>query len=137
MRSNKEDEGIGTSVTRAVYNRSSRRGFLARASAVLVGVGAMGVVEASTAAADAPACCTGHNCKAAGGSCPGVGMCPTGWTYTGYTWTCCAGNHLVYCSDCRSASTGQVCACSYRSRNSCTAGQTATEVSALAARRTR
>src|SRR5689334_21018899 len=85
----------------AVYRRTARRGFLARAAAVMIGVGVASVTDTQPAAAEAPGCCTGRNCKAGGGSCPGVGLCPGGWTYTGYTWTCCSGNRKYYCSDCR------------------------------------
>jgi len=125
---------LGAEAARGVYQRTSRRGLLAKASAVLLGLGVGSVADASSAAADAPACCTGRNCKAGGGSCPGVGVCPSGWTYTGYTWSCCTGNKTIMCSDCRSNSTGQVCACSYRTNQSCTTARTATEISADVAR---
>jgi hypothetical protein len=121
---------VGSKAAQAIYRRTRRRGFLAKASALLIGASAAGVLaEPTPAAADAPSCCSGAGCKASGGSCPGVGACPSGWTYTGYTWTCCSGHYLLYCSDCRNDTTGLVCSCTYHTRSRCTGALTLTELS--------
>jgi hypothetical protein len=126
---------LSAEAAQAVYERTSRRGVLARASAVLMGFGVGSALQAAPAAADASSCCTGTNCKSLGAGCPGIGLCSPGWSYTGYTWVCCSGPNKVYCSDCRTPCAScqggyRNCACTYRTREPCTSALTATEVSA-------
>ena len=106
----------------AVYARTSRRGFLAKASAALaaVGLGEMGV--AASARAD-PLCCTGTSCGSLGLECgcgnPSPMDCPRGWRYTGYTWACCLQGvgKLFLCRDC--LKNHRVCVCGCASDYNC------------------
>lgn len=128
--------GLGAAVGRVVYRQTSRRGFLAKAGAALVGasaIGVIGLIDAEPAEAGG-ACCTGSNCVDVGCGCPGISKCSTGCSWTGYTWTCCGGGHLVYCSDCTN-SKGTLCSCAYVTHLSCDAkkNMTATEISGRAA----
>ena len=51
-------------------------------------------------------------------------------------WMCCSKQgKVVICRDCVNVTTGATCACSYRTKNPCTAALTLTEVRAMAGRR--
>jgi hypothetical protein len=107
----------------AVYSRTSRRGFLAKTSALLAAIG-LGEVGVARAAEAAPLCCTGIACVDMGLECvcgdPFPIECPTGWTYTGYTWACCLGGHqekLFMCRDCQKGR--HICVCGCNSNFNC------------------
>lgn len=118
--------------TGIVYRKTSRRGFLAKMSSALAGLGVGQVVLAQTASAD-PKCCTGTACRSIGVTCNcdggGRQLCPEGWSYNGYTWGCCLeGDRLFLCRDCVSDTSGTLCVCGCRTTRSC--APTLTELAA-------
>lgn len=107
-------------VAEKVYSKTSRRSFLAKAGAGLLAVGVGDLAVAGTASA-APGCCTGTSCSSLGLSCGcPAGSCPPGWTWDGYTWTCCGptGTHVLFCSDCTTQQ-GGFCVCGCYSSSRC------------------
>ena len=97
----------------------SRRGFLGRGGKIAAGIG-LGLLGGSYQPSAAKAtvlnqfCCTGDICN----GCPStIGQCPSGWSYTGYTWTCCDGSgRIAYCWDCNGPS---FCVCNQLSGSLC------------------
>jgi len=114
--------------TSQVYNRTSRRGFLARTAGVLAAVG-LGELAAAAPASAAPGCCSGTSCISLGLVCTCPTGCPSGYTYTGYTWACCLGARIYYCHDCRKNGGTSICVCGCAGPQPCNAAQTATELS--------
>jgi hypothetical protein len=80
--------------------RSSRRGFLARAGATVVGAGAVLMTKASAAEAACTGCCC-TSCASLGRVCPTtVDKCPTHCSWNKYQWDCCGAGRIVICWDC-------------------------------------
>lgn len=104
--------------TEWIERNSSRRGFLAKAGAIL-GIAALGVLGTATAAEALPTCCSGTDC----GNCPGAIpcnptnlKCPAGYTQYAVT-SCCNGTHTAFCRRC--TKTGVDCKCGCVSQAPC------------------
>lgn len=106
-----------------VYDRTTRRSFITKVGAVLVSAGVAPLALEEPASADAASCCTGPNCSRFGLRCRKTpGSCPQGSSYTGYTWTCCAGGQgkVMICTDCTlDTDPAVLCVCTTPSRDPC------------------
>jgi hypothetical protein len=107
----------------AIYEKTGRRGFLAKTSGFLAALG-LGTFAATKGAAADPQCCVGPACKDMGLRCkcgnPNESLCASGWHYSGYTWGCClTGDRLFLCKDCIRDSGGNLCVCGCRTTKSC------------------
>lgn len=115
-----------------IYERSTRRGFLAKTGAALVafGLADFTLAKSANAAPTAPYCCRGAQCASCPGTCPSTTSCPSGYTYTNYKWSCCYSGRVYICRDCKN-SAGSVCVCACQTQTACDAAgsRTATELS--------
>ena len=129
-----EEEGVVIRGAKVLDARTSRRGFLARTAAFLGAVGVGSLSQASTAEAttDGLLCCTGAECAACSGQ---PSRCASGYTYTGYTWTCCSSGSVRYCTDCRR--NGSTCTCQSGSQLKCNAGTLTDLMPSILARTTK
>jgi hypothetical protein len=99
-----------------IYQRTGRRGFLAKSAATVVAFGLGDSVLRATKASSDPLinvfCCgPSKACSSCPGTCPSTNSCPSGWTYDGYKWTCCYNNRVVYCRDCTKGGSTCICTC--------------------------
>ena len=123
------EDAMSLRVAKSVYDRTPRRGFLAKSAAALMALG-LGEAVFSAQPASATNCsegCCGPDCGCSScpGACPNSTSCGSGWHYSGYRWACCNGTTAVYCRDCCkngtncSEGTGNRCICVCGTRITC------------------
>jgi hypothetical protein len=94
----------------------SRRSFLSKAGKVVAGAGVLLAANVAGApTAEATACCGPSSRCACCTTTPG--KCCSGYSYTGYTWSCCYGTRLYTCWDCRR--NGRRCHCARATQAIC------------------
>lgn len=99
-------DSLRSRAARSIYNRSSRRGFIAKTGAAVIAFGLgetmLSEQKANAASPDANLFCCGPSsaCSTCPGTCPNTTQCPSGRYWTGYRWTCCYGGKTVFCRDC-------------------------------------
>lgn len=101
---------MGKPVGSWLGERTSRRGFLSKLGAGVVGAGAVLMTAQPAKAACTSCCCT--SCLSLGKTCPTkIKTCPNNCRWNGYIWNCCANHRLLRCWDCFCGTSTQ-CFCS-------------------------